>query len=170
METKVKSSKGHATGSHNFTAPEIHRLLHHVNVHLPMGPKGWDIVMEKYNAWVKEGQYPECNQQSIRNKFDSVHWFLKFLIKPTGDAECGDDHPLKQVLVIKEKITAKSGTLMLDDPDYSEVGEGSGSGGDESVIEITDDEKENAKASKNNVKKGGVVAKAYWVERPLADI
>ncbi|KAF8222818.1 hypothetical protein L208DRAFT_1320420 [Tricholoma matsutake] len=65
METKGKSSKGHATGSRNFTAPEIHRLLCHVNVHLPMGAKGWDLVMEKYNAWAKAGQYPEHNQQSI---------------------------------------------------------------------------------------------------------
>lgn len=71
-----------------------------------------------------------------------------------------------QTLCIEEKIAERSRTLTLDNPDYSEVGEeksgdGSGSGGDNSVIEITDDEKENKKVSKSKKKEGGVVAKAY---------
>lgn len=56
-EPKAKSLKGHTTGSCNFSPPKVHRLLRYINVQLPMGAKGWDLVVEKYNAWAMAREY-----------------------------------------------------------------------------------------------------------------
>jgi hypothetical protein len=36
--------KGRSTGSRNFSIPEIHRLLRSINLRLPIGGKGWEVV------------------------------------------------------------------------------------------------------------------------------
>jgi hypothetical protein len=87
--------------------------------------------------------------------------------KPTRDAERSDDDPCTIALEIKDRIAERSGTLALDDPEFSKGGLKSDgdSDDDRSVIEITSDsEKENCGKGKK-----GLLAKAYHVERPLAD-
>jgi hypothetical protein len=64
-EPKRKLAKGHAPGSHNFSLPEVHRLLCYINVRLPIGGKGWDVVTEKYNIWAKAKDYTQHTSQSI---------------------------------------------------------------------------------------------------------
>jgi len=64
--------KGRAAGSHNFSAEEVHRLLHCINKQLPIGSKGWAAVAETYNSWeIKQGHL-QCTTQSIKGKFDTV--------------------------------------------------------------------------------------------------
>ncbi|KAF8234791.1 hypothetical protein L208DRAFT_1260007 [Tricholoma matsutake] len=133
--------KGHATGSHNFSSEEIHRLLHGINKRLPIGGKGWEAVAEAYNSWATKQGYSQCTAQPIKGNFDMVS-----KEKPTGDAECSDDDPHTIALEIEDRIMERSGTLALDDPEFSEGGMKSDgdSDDDHSVIEIsTDSEKEN---------------------------
>ena len=87
--------------------------------------------------------------------------------KPTGDAEHSDDDPRTIALEIEDRIAERSGTLALDDPEFSEGGMKSDGDSDSdcSVIEIaSDSERENGGKGKK-----ALVAKAYHVEHPLAD-
>ena len=87
--------------------------------------------------------------------------------KPTGDAEHSDDDPCTIALEIEDRIAERSGTLALDDPEFSEGGMKSDGDSDNdcSVIEIaSDSERENHSKGKK-----GLLAKAYCVEHLLAD-
>jgi hypothetical protein len=64
--------KGCATGSHNFSAEEIHWLLRGINNQLPIGSKGWEAVVEAYNGWATKQGYSQCTVQSIKGKRDTV--------------------------------------------------------------------------------------------------
>lgn len=78
---------GRSAGARNFTEQEIAILLTYVQRYLPIGPKNWQRVEDKFKAWAREEmarpdrdpQLPDVFERdatSLKNKFDRVRYIL----------------------------------------------------------------------------------------------
>ncbi|KAG6847398.1 hypothetical protein H0H93_008477 [Arthromyces matolae] len=107
-------------------------LLDAVEAELPLGQRGWGSVERVYNKWARTNKRPTRTAKSIETKF-------KQLVKtrmPTGDAYCPPE--VKRAHSIEELINERACTRDLDDDDFEDRKEKSGSEDSDDEVEVVE--------------------------------
>lgn len=115
-------------GASNYTTEDIDALLDILEVQLPLGAKGWNLVGDEFCEWAEGHGHSPRTVKSLKLKFEQVfnrsltfHWMLTFrnqLVKtpkPTDDAECPPY--IKCSHEIEAAMNDKGGSQDLDNED-----------------------------------------------------
>ncbi len=63
---------GRQVGASNYTDADVRELLRLIRNHLPVGPKGWEIVCSAFNVYASRCNRPKRDVLSLRSKFNRV--------------------------------------------------------------------------------------------------
>ncbi|KAJ7257277.1 hypothetical protein C8J57DRAFT_1074477 [Mycena rebaudengoi] len=103
------SKRGRPHGAANYSSEDTTKLLSIVRKVLPLGPKGWKRVHEKYDNYRRDNNCPKRSLKSLENKYKG---YLK-MKKPTGVGTCSPN--VKEAHAIESLITERAGMRELSD-------------------------------------------------------
>ncbi|KAJ7306781.1 hypothetical protein DFH08DRAFT_901693 [Mycena albidolilacea] len=95
---------GRHKGLQNWSKNDTSKLFDLVEKHLPLGQKGWKLVIAAFFEWADVSGRPARDGKAIEGKYKML---LKTK-KPTGDAHCPPE--IKRAYQIKSLINEKADT------------------------------------------------------------
>jgi hypothetical protein len=122
------AKRGRHKGSQNWSKNDTSKLLDLVEKHLPLGQKGWKLVIAAFCEWADVSGRPARDGKAIEGKYKMVcalqshfHFIsdgqqLLKTKKPTGDAYCPPE--IKRAHQIESLINEKADTREISNDSF----------------------------------------------------
>ncbi|KAJ7325460.1 hypothetical protein DFH08DRAFT_968688 [Mycena albidolilacea] len=113
-DSEPVAKRGRPAGSGNYGKEDVNKLFELIEEELPVGQKGWKVVVKEFNKWAKKHGRPKRVGNALENKYKQ---YLKQK-KPTGDAACPPE--VKRAHELEDLINQRVGTRYVSDSEFDD--------------------------------------------------
>ncbi|KAF8178801.1 hypothetical protein K438DRAFT_1769258 [Mycena galopus ATCC 62051] len=113
-DSEPVAKRGRPAGSGNYGKEDVGQLFELIEEELPVGQKGWKVIMKRFNKWAKKNGRPKRVGNALENKYKQ---YLKQK-KPTGEAACPPE--VKRAQELEDLINQRVGTRDISDSEFND--------------------------------------------------
>jgi hypothetical protein len=71
-DSEPVAKRGRPAGSGNYGKEDVNKLFELIEEELPVGQKGWKVVVKEFNKWAKKHGRPKWVGNALENKYKQV--------------------------------------------------------------------------------------------------